>query len=136
MGALFSLVTLGAALIAILVGGLSVANTMVMAVTERVREIGIKKAVGATTGAILREYIMESAILGLLGGLIGVAAGAAFVSVVNSLTAGQGTTIFALTPRLAIGAVLASGLLGVVAGLYPAIRAARLDPVRALRSAG
>ncbi len=136
VGALFSLVTLGAALIAILVGGLSVANTMVMAVTERVREIGIKKAVGATTGAILREYIMESAILGLLGGLIGVAAGAAFVSVVNSLTAGQGTTIFALTPRLAIGAVLASGLLGVVAGLYPAIRAARLDPVRALRSAG
>ena len=130
----FNLIIVGASVIAVIVGGLSVINTMVMTVSERVREIGIKKAVGAPTGAILREFVIEATLLGAIGGLIGLSAGALLVVVLNSQTAGSGTTVFLLTPMLLLRSFLFATVLGALAGIYPALRAARLDPVTALRS--
>jgi putative ABC transport system permease protein len=130
----FNLIIVGASVIAVIVGGLSVINTMVMTVQERVREIGIKKAVGAPTGAILREFVVEATMLGAIGGIIGLSAGALLVLVLNAQTAGSGTTVFLLTPALLLRSFLFATILGALAGIYPALRAARLDPVQALRS--
>ena len=130
----FNLIIVGASVIAVIVGGLSVINTMVMTVSERVREIGIKKAVGAPTGAILREFLVEATLLGAIGGLIGLSAGALLVVVLNAQTAGSGTSVFLLTPVLLLRSFLFATVLGALAGIYPALRAARLDPVTALRS--
>jgi len=130
----FNLIIVGASVIAVIVGGLSVINTMVMTVSERVREIGIKKAVGAPTGAILREFVIEATLLGAIGGLIGLSAGALLVVILNAQTAGSGTTVFLLTPILLLRSFLFATILGALAGIYPAFRAARLDPVTALRS--
>ncbi len=130
----FNLIIGGASGIAVIVGGLSVINTMVMTVSERVREIGIKKAVGAPTSAILREFVIEATLLGAIGGVIGLAAGALLVIILNAQTAGSGTTVFLLTPMLLLRSFLFATVLGALAGIYPALRAARLDPVTALRS--
>jgi len=130
----FNLIIVGASVIAVIVGGLSVINTMVMTVSERVREIGIKKAVGAPTGAILREFVIEATLLGAIGGIIGLSAGALLVVILNAQTAGSGTSVFLLTPILLIRSFLFATILGALAGIYPAFRAARLDPVTALRS--
>ncbi|MFZ5815144.1 MAG: ABC transporter permease [Bacillota bacterium] len=124
---------LGSAAIAVVVGALSVINTMFMAVGERTREIGIKKAIGAGSGDVLREFLLESVVIGLLGGLLGLGLGTALTAGINLYTAGQGTPVFLVTPRLAVGAIGFATLLGAVAGLVPAWRAARMEPVAALR---
>jgi putative ABC transport system permease protein len=124
---------MGASVIAIIVGALSVINTMFIAVGERTREIGIKKAIGASRWDILMEFLLESTLIGLLGGVAGVGLGALVIQAVNAYTASQGTPVFILTPRLALWGIGFSGLLGAFAGLLPAWRAARLNPVDALR---
>src|ERR1700737_3971176 len=96
-GAIFTAITTGAALIALVVGGLSVINTMLMAVTERVREIGLKKAVGAKVGHILREYLLEAVVIGGIGGAIGLLLGWGLTSLINAATASSHLTLFLLT---------------------------------------
>ena len=88
----------------------------------------------APTGAILREFVVEATLLGAIGGVIGLSAGALLVVVLNAQTAGSGTTVFLLTPALLLRSFLFATILGALAGIYPALRAARLDPVQALRS--
>jgi putative ABC transport system permease protein len=128
-------VTTGAAILALVIGGLSVVNTMLMAVTERVREIGLKKAVGAHTSDILREFMVESTLFGALGGAIGLLLGWLTTAVLNALLVAQNQSqLFLLTNRLVGLAVVFAIGLGIVAGLIPAFRAARLDPVTALRT--
>jgi putative ABC transport system permease protein len=123
----------GIALISLLVGGLSVINTMTMSVAERTREIGIRKAIGASHGQVVRQFLAESGFIGLLGGISGLALGWAFTLVANAAGNSAGTTLFLVTGRLALGAVLFALVLGIVSGIYPSLHAARLNPVTALR---
>lgn len=128
-------ITTGSAILALVIGGLSVVNTMLMAVTERVREIGLKKAVGARTTHILREFLTESTIIGAIGGTIGLLLGFALTTAINGLLVSQNQSeLFLLSARLVGLALLFAIGLGAIAGVIPALRAARLDPVTALRS--
>ncbi len=130
---IFNAIILGVGLISLIVGGLSVINTMAMSVTERTREIGIKRAIGSSRRRIIRELVAEAALIGLIGGLIGLALGAAVVFLANEAGRSSGTILFDLTARTAIFAIAFSTILGMVAGVVPAWNAARLDPVAALR---
>ncbi len=133
-GAVFTAITTGAAVLALVIGGLSVVNTMIMAVTERVREIGLKKAVGAHTFHILREYLAEAVLIGFLGGAIGYLAGLGLTTLLNTLGKGSNLELFLVTPTLTILAIGFAVSLGALAGVIPALRAARMDPVTALRT--
>ena len=133
-GQLFTEITMAAALLALVIGGLAVINTMIMAVTERVREIGLKKAIGATTGAVTREFLLESTFIGFIGGLIGFGLGYAVTVLGNAAMPASQGAIFLVTPGLAVLCVGFAVALGATAGILPALRAARLDPVTALRA--
>jgi putative ABC transport system permease protein len=126
-------ILVGIALISLLVGGLSVVNTMAMSIAERTREIGIKRAIGGSRARIVREFVTESALIGFIGGAIGLALGAAVVTAVNEAGRSSGTILFELTTGTALSAVAFSTVLGALAGFIPALNAARLDPVAALR---
>jgi putative ABC transport system permease protein len=131
---IFDTIIFGAALIALVVGAFSIVNTMTIAVTERTREIGIRKAIGAGDDDILREFVIEAATIGALGALVGIAAGALVVAYVNGRNAEVGSLeLFAVTPRLIVGSFVFAVLLSIGAGLVPALAAARLDPTEALR---
>lgn len=134
--AVFRAIMLSGSLLAAIVGGLSVVNTMIMSVRERTREIGLKKAVGASDGAIIGEYLLEAGAMGLLGGIVGVLLGYAMAQLLNILfyDALSGSQLFFVTTRLIVIVMSFAVALGGVAGLYPAWSAARLDPVQALRS--
>jgi len=104
-------------------------NIMLVSVTERTREIGVRKALGATFSNILLQFLIESIVIGVTGGLIGILLGAA-ASYLISHVFGWATVISVFTIALAFGF---SVLIGVVFGVYPARKAAKLDPIDALR---
>ncbi len=120
----------GIAAISLLVGGIGVMNIMLVSVTERVREIGLRKALGATPAAIRRQFLIEASLLGVIGGLIGAAIGVVGAVVLPSLI-NQPVSISAPAIVAALGVALG---LGVGFGVYPASRAARLTPIDALRN--
>jgi putative ABC transport system permease protein len=135
-GAVFTAITTAAAVLALVIGGLSVVNTMIMAVTERFREIGLKKAVGAHTGHVLREYLAEAVLIGFVGGAIGYGAGVVLTNLLNLAGKASNLELFLVTPTLTVIALGFAVALGALAGVIPAFRAARLDPVTALRTTG
>ncbi len=118
--------------IAALVGGLGVMNTMIMAVMERRREIGVMKAIGATNRMVLTQILTESALISLIGGIGGIILGVIGSFFVSSIFGG-GQITAVVTPMLALTGLLFALLLGVVGGFYPARKASKLDPVEALR---
>jgi putative ABC transport system permease protein len=130
---IFNGIIIGVAVISLVVGGLSVINTMAMSVTERTREIGIKRAIGGSRRRIIRELVAEAALIGLIGGLLGLLLGAIVVTLANDAGRSAGNVLFDLTLGTAVFAVTFSTILGMIAGIVPAWRAARLDPVAALR---
>ena len=130
---IFNAIIIGVAAISLIVGGLSVINTMGMSVAERTREIGIKRAIGGSRGRIVRELVSEAGAIGLVGGLIGLGLGAIVVVGANEALRASGTVLFDLTLATAAFAVGFSTILGMLAGIIPAWSAARLDPVSALR---
>jgi putative ABC transport system permease protein len=132
---IFTLVLVGYVSLGLLVGGLSVMNTMVMAVMERTREIGLKKAVGASDGDLLAEIVEEAGWVGMLGGAVGLVVGWLLTIGFNTFSQRTfGFNLLMVTPRLVVAALIFTAFLGMVAGIYPAWRASRLDPVQALRS--
>jgi len=120
----------GIAAISLLVGGIGVMNIMLVSVTERIREIGLRKALGATPRAVRRQFLVEASTLGLCGGMLGVLLGLVGARVLPHFL-NQPVTI---SPVAGIGALGVSLVIGIVAGVYPASRAARLAPIDALRS--
>jgi ABC-type antimicrobial peptide transport system permease subunit len=127
--------------LALLVASIGIANTMIMAVYERTREIGILKAVGAAPGQIRILFVLEAALIGLLGGIVGIILGWLLGKLLNVLILAvlewqkmnvQGT-FFVVSWWLVLGALAFATLVGLLAGLYPAARAARLAPLDALR---
>jgi putative ABC transport system permease protein len=126
--------TLGILLIAVasvslVVGGISIMNIMLVSVTERTREIGLRMAVGARRGDILRQFLIEALTLALIGGVAGAGLGAAAAM----LIAWQAGWPILISPWAILFACGCAGLAGILFGLYPAHRAARLDPIVALR---
>jgi putative ABC transport system permease protein len=120
----------GVAGISLLVGGIGVMNIMLVSVSERVREIGLRKALGATPSVIRRQFLLEAITLSLIGGILGLAVGWAGAMILPKII-GQQVTV---SIPAALGALIVSMGVGLVAGVYPAGRAARLAPIDALRS--
>jgi putative ABC transport system permease protein len=116
--------------IAALVGGLGVMNTMIMAVMERRREIGVMKAIGATNGMVLRQILTESALISVIGGFGGILLGILGAIALGGLFAGATAIV---TPGLALTGLVFALFLGLAGGFYPARKASKLDPVEALR---
>lgn len=128
-----SLITISSAVLAAIIGGLSVMNTMLMSVSERTKEFGLMKAMGAEMKDILFITIGEAAFMGILGGIIGIVGGGAFIYYMNEYLASRGMVIFAVTPRLILISILFATLLGMLSGSLPAYRAAKMSPMEALR---
>ncbi len=116
--------------ISLLVGGIGVMNIMLVSVTERTREIGLRKAVGAQASTILTQFLFESILLSLLGGAVGITLGGGILLIVGRLIP-QFT--IALTPESAMLATGISSAIGIISGMYPANRAAKMRPIDALR---
>jgi putative ABC transport system permease protein len=126
---MFFLVMIALSAVGLIVGGVGVIAIMMISVTERTREIGVRKALGATRATILWQFLIEAVTLTGIGALIGLAFGWLVALAIRS-----GTSIEASIPPLAaIAAMLASAVTGVLFGMIPAARASRLDPVEALR---
>lgn len=124
------------AAISLIVGGIGVMNIMMVSVTERTREIGIRKALGAKTRSILLQFLSESAIITMIGGLIGIISGVAEAFLVAKIVAAV-NPVFAFTPSVSVVTVVVttvfSSAIGLFFGIYPARKAAKMSPIEALR---
>ena len=129
-------VTIVVTAIALAVGGIVVMNIMLVSVTERIREIGVRKALGARRRDILRQFLVESVILSAVGGLLGILGATLFSMGLAGVLGGIMSADFSAPVRLwaVLLALFVSTAVGLAAGIYPASRAAALDPVTALRS--
>ena len=123
----------GIGAISLLVGGIGIMNIMLVSVTERTREIGLRKAVGAHSRDILLQFLVEALVLTLVGGLIGIAIRYGLAEIVESFSSPDFPLFVLIEPRSLAAAVSVSAACGLLFGLYPAIRATRLDPIEALR---
>ena len=119
------------AAISLIVGGIGIMNIMLASINERIREIGICKAVGATGFAIFIQVLIESMVIALLGAALGVVASYGFVRVLATVSPSANAPV--ITPMAMAVAVAFSAAVGIVAGLFPAFKAAKLDPIQALR---
>jgi putative ABC transport system permease protein len=126
----FSSLLSGLAAVSLLVGGIGIMNIMLVSVSERTREIGIRKAVGANHGDIIKQFLLEATILSLAGGLLGIAIGIGAIPVINHYSKGL---FAAFTWQSVPLGFTFSVLVGIVFGFYPAQRASRLNPIEALR---
>jgi len=127
--ATFSLLLTALATVSLIVGGIGIMNMMLVSVSERTREIGVRMAVGARSRDIVAQFLLESMLLSSVGGLLGIAVGVLTVPIAASLN--QGVALLdPVSVPMAFGVSLVTGL---IFGLYPALRAARLDPIEALR---
>ena len=120
----------GVAGISLLVGGIGVMNIMLVSVTERIREIGLRKALGATPRAIRRQFLVEASVLGMVGGILGAGLGLIGAVVLPHFISDP----IAISPVATVGAIVVAIGIGVAFGVYPASRAARLAPIDALRT--
>jgi putative ABC transport system permease protein len=125
----FNIVMGSIAAISLLVGGIGIMNVMLTTVTERTREIGIRRAVGATQRTILTQFLIETVLVSSSGGCLGIVLGSVMAKGINLFAGWE--TVISLSGTLLAFAI--SALVGVVFGLYPARRAARMDPIAALR---
>ncbi len=130
LGAQIFLATVGLAAVSLIIGGIGIANVMVMSVTERTREIGVRLAIGAKRREVLRQFLFEAAMLSGAGGIAGVVTATVLGLIATALAPG----FPAVPPLWAVGSGLATSIgVGVIAGYWPARRASALDPVEALR---
>jgi putative ABC transport system permease protein len=126
---LFNTVMVAIASISLLVGGIGIMNIMLAAILERTREIGVRRAVGATQKDIIRQFVIEAVLISFAGGLLGILLGFGMSQLIARF-AGWSTLVTAASILLAF---LVSISVGLVFGIYPAVKAARLDPVEAIR---
>jgi putative ABC transport system permease protein len=130
----FTLFLGGVAGISLLVGGIGIMNIMLVSVTERTREIGIRKAIGATRSNILAQFLTEATVLSIMGGLIGILLGAGLARLISTVSAGSTFTLNSVvTADSVLMATLFATAVGLFFGIYPAYRAASLHPIDALR---
>ncbi len=128
---IFGLVLYSIAGISIVVGAIGIMNIMLVSVTERTREIGVRIAVGARRFDILKQFLAEASIISMFGGALGIVCGWAIANLMSKVSAELLQTY--TPPSIVVAALIMAAFVGIVSGIYPAIRAARLDPVQALR---